>query len=84
MNSIKNIRTELEDQWNTLCRRNWNCAAQKRFDRVWCTPMLAQIDALDSASDELEELCRESVAMAKSVREPDDHEEWRNETWQRD
>lgn len=82
MNTINNIRTELEDQWNT-CQKNWNCAAQKRFHRVWCTPMLAQIDALDCACDELEKLCQESMALAKSVREPDD-QEWRNETWQRD
>ena len=75
VNTIKRIRTELEDQWYTLCRGNWKCAAQQRFGRLWYTPVLEQIDALDSATGELEELCQESVAMAKSVREPDENDQ---------
>ena len=84
MNTIKRIQNDLEEHWNQLRSKDWQCAAQKCFDAAYCTPMLEQINILDSASEELEELCRESMAAAKSVREPDENQDWRNETWQND
>ncbi len=84
MNTIRNIRADLEENWNALQGKDWQCAAQIRFGQSWCTPMLAQIDMLDSAMDELEALCRESLDMANAVREPEENEEWGHETCKRD
>lgn len=75
MNTIRKIHTDLEENWGVLCSKDWKCAAQQRFARVWCAPMLADIDGLDSATDTLAELCRESMAVAKSVREPDENDQ---------
>ena len=75
MNTIRNIRAKLEHCWDDLWSNAWKCAAQKKFARIWFVPMLAEIDDLDSAAEELQALCQESENVARSVREPDENEE---------
>lgn len=85
MNAIQKLQTALQDHWDILRQQHWKCTAQKRFGMLWFAPMLEQIEALDSAADELQELCQESTKIANSVREPGENDEQEEySTWQRD
>lgn len=75
MESVKKIRTELEEKWKTLIDRQWKCLAQIRFGLGHTVPVLMEIDELNGAADELLELCSESEAAANAVREPDADDE---------
>ena len=75
MNTIRKIRTGLQEDWDLLRSKHWKCATQKRFGTLQIAPMLTEIDTLDSAADDLQELCQESITLAAAVREPDEIEE---------
>lgn len=75
MHTIQKLQTELQEKWDTLRQQHWKCTAQKRCGLLWFAPMLDQIESLDSAADELQELCRESEQIANSVREPDENDQ---------
>ena len=80
MKEIRQLRTGLDELWQSIGQAHWRCAARDRFDRKRARPMLAQMDTLDTLADEIGGLCADAAAAAAAGREPDEEDE----TWQRD
>ena len=72
MEKINKILANLDEQATQQLKKYWDCLAKVRFEMKFLTPMVSNIQNLNTQTDKLRTLCDSAMAVAGSVHRPDE------------